>query len=293
VCPPPTAGCHFYLAPTFWQCSASSWQVDERRFAPLAGLTGGAAVAPRCAGADNTVPLAHRLWTSGCVRLIQINAGLAQGEEAARAPWSGACVMFSFQTFPQRSPEGWGHSRPRCGRGLTPPSRGAPRPSVPVVLWQRVGPGIAGPSSYAFRCRDRPPGIDAPTRWAQRRAPALIQLGRPPPLAGCPRAALFPRHARPQSGQRHRGVKRFRSRRLHPLQVPVRQRRQELVEESPNGKVRFRCSGRHRHHLGHHGRGIVALSAGAGDDGRHRACKLVDRSCSASHVVIAGAVLIP
>jgi hypothetical protein len=126
-------------------------------------------------------------------------------------------------------------------------------------------------------------------------APALIQLGRPTspwPAARCAAGFFLPRHA-PQSGQRHRGVKCFRSRRLHPLQVPAcQQARQELAEESPNGKVRFRCSGRHRHHLGHHGRGIVALSAGTTDDGRHRAGKLVHQSCSAPHVVIAGAAKI-
>ena len=124
-------------------------------------------------------------------------------------------------------------------------------------------------------------------------APALIQLGRPTspwPAARCAAGFFLPRHA-PQSGQRHRGVKCFRSRRLPPLQVPAcQQARQELAEESPNGKVRFRRSGRDRHHLGHHGRGIVALPAGTADDGRHRARKLVDQSCSAPHVVIADVV---
>jgi hypothetical protein len=37
----------------------------------------------------------------------------------------------------------------------------------------------------------------------------------------------------------------------------------------------------------------VALPAGTTDYGRHRARKLVDQSCSAPHVVIAGAALIP
>jgi hypothetical protein len=180
---------------------------------------------------------------------------------------------------------------------LAPPSRGAQLQSVPCcVAASRARQSPARLLAHAGAEIDRSALTPLPAgRTAS--APALIQLGRPTspwPAARCAAGFFLPRHARPQLGQRHRGVNRFRSRRLHPLQVPAcQQARQELAEESPNGKVCFRCSGRHRHHLGHHGRGIVAPSAGTGDDGRHRAWKLVDQSCSASHVVIAGAVLIP
>ena len=152
----------------------------------------------------------------------------------------------------------------------------------------------SGPFACAYRCRDRPSGVDAPARWAHSVGAGFDPLAGHLPMAGCSLCGRFfsspPRP--PAVGPAPSGVKRFRSRRLHPLQVPAcQQARQELAEESPNGKVRFRCSGRHHHHLGHHGRSIVALSARTADDGRHRAPKLVDQSCSAPDVVIAGAAL--
>ena len=56
--------------------------------------------------------------------------------------------MFSFQTFPQRSPEGWGLflflaalSRPGQFGALRRPAAGRSVRASPVVLWQRVGPG--------------------------------------------------------------------------------------------------------------------------------------------------------
>ena len=211
--------------------------------------------------------------------------------------------MFSFQTFPQRPPEGWGLflslavSGGGAIRGVdAAPPRGAASERSLLCCGSGSGPGIPGPFACAYRCRDRPPGVDAPARWAHSAGAGFDPTGPANfTMAGCPLCGrLFPPPPRPAVWPAPSWCEVLQiAAPPSPASSRLSASGQELAEESPNGKVRFRCSGRHHHHLGHHGRSIVALSARTADDGRHRACKLVDRSCSASHVVIAGAVLIP
>jgi hypothetical protein len=116
------------------------------------------------------------------------------------------CDVF-FPNLPPALSRGLGAFPVPCGLSppaerfgaLTPPAVGRSVRAFPVVLWQRVGPGIPGPFACAYRYRDRPPGVDAPARWAHSAGAGLkpIWVGHLP-MAGCPLCGrLFPPPPRP------------------------------------------------------------------------------------------------
>ena len=50
----------------------------------------------------------------------------------------------------------------------------------------------SGPFACAYRCRDRPPGVDAPARWAHSVGAGFDPTGpATSPMAGCPLCGRF------------------------------------------------------------------------------------------------------
>jgi hypothetical protein len=99
-----------------------------------------------------------------------------------------------------------------------------------------------------------------------------------------------------------RGVKCFRSWRLHPLQSPSVSEHGKADGGQSHEEVCLRCSDRHHRYLGRHVRSIPAAATSTADGGwdsrlvdrgKRGGTRLVDHSRSRAHVVIADAAPIP